>query len=69
MKTYYRDPYGCTASIRTKKADQTATLTVRNPYGKLVHKKQYKTERGAKVALGKLSDGWLIVSGEYSYFF
>ena len=69
MKTYYRDSYGCTASIMTKKNNPDfAELVVRNQYGKLIQKKQYRSLKGAKIALGKLSDGWLIVGGPYSWF-
>lgn len=68
MKTYYRDSYGCTASI-TEHRDGTATLRVSDPYGKRVFRATFKSLRGAKISLGKQSDGWVIVNGPYSYFY
>ena len=53
--TYYRDFYGCTASIKVNK-DGTAKLTV-CIYGKK-YPKVYKTEKGAKIALSKWSNCW-----------
>ena len=53
----YRDFYGCTACIRTSKSGG-ARLTVRTGGGKLIHAKDYKTYRGAKTAMGRMSDGW-----------
>ena len=55
-KTYYRDSYGWTASL-TENYDGTCTLRNCSPYGKR-RRKDYNTVRGAKVALGKLSDCW-----------
>jgi len=55
MKTY-RDFYGAHACIRTMR-DGSARLTVR-VCGKLIYAKNYQTERGAKIAMGKLGDGW-----------
>ena len=54
MKKYYKDCYGCTASI-TKKPEGFV-LVCRTPYGTLVTKNTYRTERGAKIALGKTMD-------------
>lgn len=54
----FKDIYGCHAVIRTFK-NGSARLTVRNPYGQLIKAKNYKTERGAKIALGRMSEsGW-----------
>ena len=53
----YRDFYGCHAVIRTSK-NGSARLTVRNPYGKLIKTQDYSTERGAKIAMGRMGDGW-----------
>lgn len=53
----YHDFYGCVACIRTYK-NGSARLTVRNRNGSLFHAKDYKTERGAKIAMGRLSEGW-----------
>ena len=55
MKTYYRDFYGGTASIMVHR-DGSATLSV--GCGSKTIRKTYKTERGAKIALGKWSDCW-----------
>ena len=60
IKTYYRDPYGCTASIREEfKPYHEYLLRVCDGYGNLIHKKTYSTERGARIALGRLSDGMM----------
>lgn len=56
MTTRFRDFYGGTASIKTGASG--ATLTVRTSGGKLTHKKTYATERGAKIAMGRISEGW-----------
>lgn len=53
----YRDFYGCVAAVRPS-SDGGARLTVRTAQGALVHEKDYKTERGALAAMGRLSDGW-----------
>lgn len=57
MKKHFRDFYGCTASI-TVMRDGRAKLVVRTPGGKLVTRGEYKTERGARIAMGRSSDGW-----------
>ncbi len=57
MLNLYHDFYGNTAAIRVAKSGG-ARLTVRGRNGGLIHAKDYKTERGAKVAMGRLSDGW-----------
>lgn len=57
---YYKDFYGCTASI--KHSDSGAVLTIRTPSGNLVKKQKYNTRRGATIAMGKASDGWKFVS-------
>lgn len=56
MREFYKDFYGCAACIRIDR-DGAARLTVRAG-GKLVHQKWYKNKRGARIAMGKLSDGW-----------
>lgn len=55
MKKYYRDFYGASASI-TEHRNGTATLVVFCA-GKR-ERKTYKSVRGAKIAMGKSSDGW-----------
>lgn len=57
MKKYFRDFYGCTASIRVN-SDGSASLKVANAHGKGIYGKCYGSERAAKVALGKLGDCW-----------
>ena len=54
----YRDFYGCVACIRKYKSG-SVRLTVRTPGGELIHAKNYNTYRGAKIAMGRLSDGWV----------
>lgn len=57
MKRYYRDFYGCTASIRTH-YDGSADLVIRTGRGGLVLRRTYSTERGARIAMGQYSDSW-----------
>lgn len=52
----YKDFYGAMAYIRTAKSGG-ARLTI-YVGGKLTHAKDYKTERGAKIAMGKFGDCW-----------
>lgn len=52
----YKDFYGATAYIRTAKSG-AARLTV-YIHGKLTYAKDYKTERGARIAMGKMGDCW-----------
>ena len=56
MVEFFRGVYGETASIRTNK-DGTVQLTIRVG-AKMVHKANYNTRRGARIAMGHLSDGW-----------
>ncbi len=56
MTKFYRDFYGSTASIKVQR-DGTALLRV-YAYGQRVHSKTYSTERGARIALGRISDCW-----------
>jgi|GEM_PF-2954293 len=53
----YRDFYGCTASS-TPTRDGRYRLKMRPPHSILCANKVYNTFRGARVALGKLSDCW-----------
>ena len=53
----FRGIYGGTASISVM-ADGRAKLIVCNGYGDRVINKVYQSERGAKIAMGKASDGW-----------
>lgn len=57
MKTYYRDSYGCTASI-TEHRDGTATLRICDPYGHRIFRATFTSVRGAKISMGRQSDCW-----------
>lgn len=59
MKTYYRDFYGCTASITTN-WDGSAKLVIRTSQGILFLNRTYNTELGAKVAMGKNGTCWSV---------
>lgn len=52
----YEDFYGCTATI--KPSGGGVTLVMKTGSGRLIAKKEYPTERGAKIAMGKSGDGW-----------
>jgi len=54
---YFKLMYGGTASIRLNK-DGSATLKACDANGKFFYGKCYGSERAAKVALGKLTDGY-----------
>lgn len=58
MRAFFRDLYGCTADLCTFYDGHTTRLTVRDPYGTIVKRKTYSTWRGAKIAMGKMSDSW-----------
>ena len=53
---YYHDFYGSTASL--KEWGNRFILTVRLPDGSLYSKKSYDTYKGAKIALGRMGEGW-----------
>lgn len=56
---YYRDPYGCTAVLR-RLSNGTFYLTVTNPYGiHLCKRRPFLSHKGARIALGKMSDGMM----------
>lgn len=57
MKTYYRDSYGCTASIQPRR-DGTARLVIRDPIGRVVVRRPYVSDTGAKRAMNRFGDGW-----------
>lgn len=58
MKEYFRDPYGCTASIhRTSTGRWQLRLCL--PDGSCFHSKTYATRRGARIALGLKSEGMM----------
>lgn len=58
MKEYFRDPYGCTASIKGS-AGRGWTLRLCLPDGSRFHTKTYSTYRGARIALGRFSEGMM----------
>lgn len=53
----FRDFYGCSGYVRRFK-NGSARLTIHNPQGYLIWARNYQTYRGARIAMGKLSDGW-----------
>ena len=57
MKKVFIDFYGCSASIRLSPSG-CAHLIVRDAWGKKIHDKMYVTLRGARIAMGRMSDGW-----------
>lgn len=63
MKTYYRDFYGCTASITTR-SNGSAKLVIRTSQGILFLNRTYDTERGAQTALGKNGSCWRVTGRE-----
>lgn len=60
MDKFYHGFYGEHARIRVFK-NGSARLTIRTGGGKLIHTKDYKSERGARTAMGKLGDSWVQV--------
>ena len=63
MKKYYRDFYGGTATIAPARGGGFR-LKVAAKFGPVHTNKVYKTERGARTAMGRLSDGWNEVPAE-----
>jgi hypothetical protein len=56
VKKHYADFYGCTASIA--KITTGYRLRIRTSLGKVIKNCVYNTERGAKSAMSRASDGW-----------
>lgn len=56
MRYVFTDFYGCEANL-TEYDDGTVRCIVYNNRGIIFHDKFYKTFRGAKIAIGKMSDG------------
>ena len=52
----YEDFYGCTYSI-LHQPDGTYRMAARTPQGNLFHMKTYSSERGVRIALGRISEG------------
>ena len=55
MMKIYHDYYGGTASIREHCGHYV--LKCRTCHGDIYHHKSYKTFRGAKIALGRITEG------------
>lgn len=53
-KKYYRDFYGTTASIKRVAKGYTLTMVA----GLTRTKKTYTTFKSARIAMGRMSDGW-----------
>jgi len=54
---YYRDVYGCTATIRHK-PDGLWHMIVCTPHGIQIRcNSPYRSHKAARIALGKMSDG------------
>lgn len=58
MRAFYTDFYGCHADLCQFIHSEKTRLTIRDPYGKVIHRKVYNTWRGARIAMGKLGDCW-----------
>lgn len=56
MKRYFKDVYGCTASIA--KTRTGFRLRVSGSNGQLFRNDVFGTYRGARNAMGRMSDGW-----------
>lgn len=58
-KEFFRDVYGCTASIYRRPNDPVVNLTVCDAHGNtIVSWRPFRSYRGAKISLGRMSDGW-----------
>lgn len=62
MLKLYRDFYGFQATVRTTKSG--ARLAIRAPNGRLIYAKAYKTEKGTRIAMSRLSGSWYPVDKE-----
>ena len=56
FKETFEDFYGCTYSI-LQQPDGTYRMAARTPQGELFHMKTYATDRGVRIALGRLTEG------------
>lgn len=57
MKRYFKDFYGCTASIGPTR-DKRQRLRICNPNGHQMAAKVFDTYKGARQALAHWSEGW-----------
>ena len=60
-KKFYRDFYGGSASIARTQTG-LYRLRIRGASGNLERNKTYETFRGARIAMGRYSDGWIELS-------
>lgn len=58
MRAFYVDFYGCRADLCQAPGRETTRLIIRTSDGTVIHRKEYRTWRGAKIAMGKLGDCW-----------
>ena len=60
MKKYYKDFYGSTASIEEVQNGGATFFRLKTccSNGLIREQKHYKTFRGARIALGRMSDDW-----------
>lgn len=58
MRAFYIDFYGCRADLCQHPGRETTRLIIRDPSGRVFHRKEYQTWIGAKIAMGKLGDCW-----------
>ena len=58
MRAFYTDFYGCHADLCQYPGRETTRLTIRTPGGKIILRKEYRTWRGAKIAMSKYGDCW-----------
>lgn len=56
MTRRFKDFYGCESTIEQNESGKWV-LTTRTDWGLLLIKKAYKTENGARTALGRFSEG------------
>lgn len=56
MKKMYRDCYGGIIAIK-KLRNGKFYLSARTCYGDIYHKGEYETFKGAKIALGRITEG------------
>lgn len=56
MKRTFKDFYGCTASI--SESSNGYRLRVSNAYGSRIKNQLYTSYRGARSAMGRMSDCW-----------
>lgn len=57
MKQYYKDFYGCSATIIQKPKGQTI-LTIKSAAGKLIRISTHKNFNAARSSLYRTSDSW-----------